>query len=290
MNNRNLLTLVLLGLSLLFITACSPSPQEQTTSGQSPTVALQLYSFRAQLAEDLSGTLAKIQGMGIEKVELAGTYGLSAADFMDSLSAYGLTPIGTGADFAQLDTNTQQVINDAKALGVEYVTCFWIPHQKDSFQRSDAQKAIEVFNRAGKLLRENGIAFYYHPHGYEFGAYQDGTLFDLLATELNPDYVNFEMDVFWVKHPGQAPVALMQKYPGRFPVLHMKDRLPGTEGNPFGRADVETNVTLGTGDVGIADILAEAKKGGVRYLVIEDESSRSMEQVPLSIAFMKERL
>ena len=290
MNVRHMILLAICGLCFSLLTACSTATENQSKGNEPPEVALQLYSFRAQLAEDLSGTLAKIQDLGITKVELAGTYGLSASDFMDSLRAYGLTPIGTGADFAVLDTNTQQVINDAKALGVEYVTCFWIPHQKDSFQLSDAQKAIEVFNRAGKLLHENGIAFYYHPHGYEFVAHEDGTLFDLLAKKLNPDHVNFEMDVFWVKHPGQDPVALMQKYPGRFPVLHMKDRLPGTEGNPFGRADVETNVTLGTGDVGIADILAESKKGGVRYLVIEDESSRSMEQVPLSIAFMKERL
>jgi len=95
------------------------------------------------------------------------------------------------------------------------------------------------------------------------------------------------MDVFWVKHPGQDPVALLKKYPGRFPLMHLKDRLRGTEGNQKGEADVETNVVLGAGDVGIADIMRTAKKVGVKHYFIEDESSRSMEQVPQSLAFLK---
>ncbi len=70
------------------------------------------------------------------------------------------------------------------------------------------------------------------------------------------------MDVFWVKHPGQDPVALLQKYPGRFPLMHLKDRKPGTEGNQKGHADVETNVVLGAGDVGIAAVMKAAKKQG----------------------------
>jgi sugar phosphate isomerase/epimerase len=53
-------------------------------------------------------------------------------------------------------------------------------------------------------------------------------LFDLMVKKLDPKYVNFEMDVFWVKHPGQDPVALLKKYPGRFPLMHLKDRQHGT--------------------------------------------------------------
>ncbi len=94
------------------------------------------------------------------------------------------------------------------------------------------------------------------------------------------------MDVFWIKHPGQDPVALLEKYKGRFKLMHLKDRKSGTEGNQNGEADVETNVVLGTGDVGIADIMKVSKKYGVEYF-IEDESSRSMEQVPQSLAFLK---
>jgi sugar phosphate isomerase/epimerase len=104
---------------------------------------------------------------------------------------------------------------------------------------------------------------------------------------MNPAYANFEMDVFWVKHPGQEPVSLLKKYPGRFPLMHLKDRKPGTPGNQDGKADDVSNVVLGAGDVGIADIMKVAKKYGVKYYFIEDESPRSMEQVPQSLAFLK---
>ncbi len=117
--------------------------------------------------------------------------------------------------------------------------------------------------------------------------YENGTFFDYLAKNLNLAFANFEMDVFWIKHPGQDPVALLRKYPNRFLLMHLKDRKPGTEGNQLGHADVETNVVLGTGDVGIAEIMKVAKQYGVKHFFIEDESSRSMEQVPLSLQFLK---
>ena len=254
---------------------------------QPPKPALQLYSFRAQFAKDVPGTMAKVQSMGVKYVELAGTYGLSVPDFLKLLQKHNLTPIGTGVDFDVLEKNPQQAVDDAKTLGVKYVVCFWIPHKGNEFTIEDVNKAVTVFNKAGKLLKDNGFSFCYHPHGYEFRPYGNGTLFDELAKNLDPRYVNFEMDTYWIKHPGQDPVALLQKYPKRFPLLHVKDRKIGTVGNQNGQTDVETNVVLGTGDVGLPAILKQAAKIGVEYAIIEDESSRSEAQVPLSIAFLK---
>lgn len=254
---------------------------------QPPKPALQLYSFRAQFAKDVPGTMAKVQSMGVKYVELAGTYGLSVPDFLKLLQKHNLIPIGTGVDFDVLEKNPKQAVDDAKTLGVKYVVCFWIPHKGNEFTIEDVNKAVTVFNKAGKLLKDNGFSFCYHPHGYEFRPYSNGTLFDELAKNLDPRYVNFEMDTYWIKHPGQDPVALLQKYPKRFPLLHVKDRKIGTVGNQNGQTDVETNVVLGTGDVGLPAIMKEAAKIGVEYAIIEDESSRSEAQVPLSVAFLK---
>jgi len=80
---------------------------------------------------------------------------------------------------------------------------------------------------------------------------------------------------------------LLKKYPNRFLLMHLKDRKTGTEGNQNGNADDETNVVLGTGDVGIADIMKEAKKIGVKYFFIEDESPNPLEQIPQSLVFLK---
>lgn len=250
------------------------------------TIGVQLYSFRNQFPKDVPGTLEKISKMGVNEVEGGDSYGLPVDEFKALLKKNQLKVIGVGADFKKLEEDPAASVQLAKTYGASYVITYWIPHG-ETFTIDDAKKAVAVFNKAGKILKEAGLSFCYHAHGFEFAPYEGGTLFDYMAKHLNAAYVNFEMDVFWVKHPGQDPVALLKKYPGRFPLLHLKDRLPGTEGNQKGQADVETNVVLGAGDVGIADIMRTAKKVGVKHYFIEDESSRSMEQVPQSLAFLK---
>lgn len=266
---------------LLFIFLLSFSPlfaQQQ--------IGVQFYTFRDQFKKDVPGTLKMIAQMGIKEIEGGGTYGLPETEFKNLLQINGLNIISVGADFDELAKDPQIAINEAKKYGAKYVVCFWIPH-KDEFTIDDAKKAVEVFNNAGKILAANGLQLCYHAHGFEFRPYGNATLFEYLMQELNPKYVNFEMDVFWIKHPGQDPVAMLEKYPNRFLLMHLKDRKTGTPGNLTGEADVETNVVLGTGDVGIAAIMKAAKKAGVQHYFIEDESSRSVEQVPLSLAYLK---
>ena len=249
-------------------------------------IGLQLYTFRKEIPKDIPGMLQKISSMGIRELEGGGTYGLPLDTFKALLNKNNLKIVCVGAGFNELDSNAKAVVDRAKTFGAKYVTCTWIPHEK-GFTLNDAKRAVDVFNKAGRLLKENGISLVYHPHGYEFGPYEGGTLFDFLAKNMNPAYANFEMDVFWVKHPGQDPVALLKKYPNRFLLMHLKDRKPGTPGNQEGRADVESNVVLGSGDVGIGDIMREAPKAGVKHYFIEDESSRALEQVPQSLEYLK---
>lgn len=257
------------------------------TASAQTEIGLQLYSLRNELKTEVPGTLEKVNEWGIKEVEGGGTYGLSMDEFQKLLQKNKLKVVSVGADFDVLKNNPQAAVDNAKAFGAKYVVCFWIPHNGDEFTFDNIKEAAEVFSKAGKLLQENGISFCYHPHGYEFRPYQDGTLFDYLVKNTDAKYVNFEMDVFWIKHPGQDPVALLEKYPKRFLLMHLKDRKHGTPGNQNGHADVESNVILGTGDVGIDRVMAAAKKAGVKHYFIEDESSHSVEQIPQSLAYLK---
>lgn len=269
-------------LALLFaFLVFSPSLHAQTEIG------IQLYTLRNQFKSDVPGTLALIDRWGIHEIEGGGTYGLPMDDFKKMLKDHNLKMVSVGADYKQLKENPQSAVDEAKAFGAKYVVCFWIPHD-GAFTIDQAKEAAEVFNTAGKLLAANGLSLCYHAHGYEFRPWDSGTVFDYLAQNTDPRYFNFEMDVFWVKHPGQDPVALLKKYPNRFLLMHLKDRKPGTVGNQNGEADVETNVVLGTGDVGIASIMKAAKKAGVKHYFIEDESSRSVTQVPKSLAYLNQ--
>jgi sugar phosphate isomerase/epimerase len=115
----------------------------------------------------------------------------------------------------------------ARALGVKYVVCGWVPHEKGKFDEPRARDAIAVFNTAGEKLKTAGFRFAYHPHGFEFQPYKNGTLFDLMAAETQPAFVSFELDVFWAVHGGADPVKLLEKYGSRFELMHIKDLKKG---------------------------------------------------------------
>lgn len=248
---------------------------------------LQLYSLRHQFAKDVPGTMAKVKAMGFRDVEMAGTLGLPFPDLMKLIAQNELNVVSFGADYERLEKAPKQVAEEARAYGAKFVVCFWIPHNKDSFTIQDVDKAVAVFNAAAKVVSSYGMLFCYHPHGYEFQPYRDGTLFDYMMEKLDQRYVYLEMDVFWIKQAGQDPLALLKKYSTRFILLHLKDRKIGTPNTHNGHGDLESNVVLGTGDVGIAEILREAKRLGIKHYFIEDESSNVEEQIPKSLAYLK---
>lgn len=259
---------------------------------QAQEIGIQLGSMRKMTSEQgMAATFAKLKELGIKEIEGGGGRGVSREEFKKLLKEYGLKVVAIGGSFDRLQNkdSLQKVITNAKELGAQYIVCYWIPHDGDNFTYADMQKAVEVFNTAGKTLKENGLTLCYHPHGYEFRPYEGGkgTLFEYMMDNTKPEYVSYQMDVFWIKNPGQDPAALLRKYSTRWKMLHLKDRRHGSVNNLNGRQDVETNVVLGTGDVGIAEVMKVAKEIGIKHYLIEDESSRAIEQVPQSVVYLR---
>lgn len=249
-------------------------------------LGLQLYSVRKQMHENLPHTFKQINQWGINIVEGGGAlYGYPVEEFRNQLLKNNLQIVSVDASYEELRDNPIAVVYKARYFGSRFATFYWIPHDAiNGFGLEDAKGAIDVMNKAGKLLKENGITLQYHAHGYEFLAYEKGTLLDFMLE--NVKHAAFQMDVFWMKQGGMDPTKMLQKYPGRFLSLHLKDRKKGTKNSTNGKADVESNVVLGEGDVGIASVVAEAKKQGIRYFFLEDESSRVISQVPESIMYL----
>jgi sugar phosphate isomerase/epimerase len=246
---------------------------------------IQLYSLRDYFRTDIENSLKTISDWGITTVEGGDTYGMDETKFRNLLSKYNLETISIGADYEELKNNPKAVAEKAKRYGARFVMCAWIPHNGNRFTIDDIKASTAVFNRAGNILKKEGITLAYHAHGYEFRPHEYGTLFDYMAQ--NAKNFSFEMDVFWVQHGGENPLALLEKYPDFVVMLHLKDMQKGVVGNTTGSEDVETNVVLGTGQVDIAGIVKKARELGVRYMFIEDESSRVLEQVPQSLRFLK---
>lgn len=247
---------------------------------------VQTYTFRRSFPIDAAQTLDSIKAMGFTEVE--GMMGkVTPEEFRKLCDERGITIPSTGAGYDQLVKDPQGVANTAKILGAKYVMTAWIPHQRGAFNLENAKKAVEDFNAAGKVLKENGITFCYHVHGYEFQPYEKGTLMDYLIQNTNPEYVSFEMDVLWTHFGGGDPVALLKKYGDRWKLLHLKDLRKGTPKDLTGGTSTENDVALGTGEIDIPGIIRESNKIGIKHMFIEDESARVNTQVPQSIAYLK---
>jgi len=255
---------------------------------QAQEIALQLYSLRNEMKEDPVKYHKMIADWGISALEGGGTYGMSDVEYAKLLADNNLRVVGISADYNQLTKTLQPIIDEAKKYGAKYATCYWIPHTEGAISMDEIKVATALFNSVGEQLQKEGITFTYHPHGYEFAKEGKGVVMDYMLK--NAEHFAFNMDVFWVAMGGGDPLRIMKKYKGKFPQLHLKDRKIGTPGSPDGRGDVETNVVLGTGDIDIDGLIKQAKKQGTKYLVIEDESSRSVEQIPQSVAFIKRNL
>jgi len=260
----------------------------ESDSFHGPT-GLQLYSLRNVFKEKgVDATLDLVKKWGFKYVEVAGTYGMSTADFKAELDQRGLVAIGSHFPFGRLKDDIEGIAREAKELGIIYVGCAWIGHKKP-FDETQCLAAADVFNAAGKALARHGLKFYYHNHGYEFYAHGDGTLFDLLMAKTDPRYVYYQMDVLWTVFPAQDPVKLLEKYPDRWLLFHLKDLKKGVPtGSLAGSTDLTNDVALGTGQVDWPALLDAAQKVGVKYYFIEDESPTVTDQIPQSLKFLEQ--
>ncbi len=253
-------------------------------------LGVQLYSVRgAMRGGDVAGTLARVRALGFREVELAGTYGLSAAAFRAMLDRAGLRATSMHVGYERLRDSLPAVVAEAHALGVPNVGVAWIPHPGGAFTVAEARAAAADFDRWGRALRAEGLTFFYHTHGYEFQPGPDGVVpFDVLMRETDPAAVHYEMDVFWAALPGQDPVALLRRYPGRWALMHLKDMRPGLVRNvQTGGANPDSaEVPVGTGQIDYRGVLRAARAAGVERYYIEDETADPFGTIPRSVGWL----
>ncbi len=276
----------------LFLTNCQPAKKEQAkeTIAEEPLFTEPLgiapFTFRRSFPNGIPETLDTIVSMGFTSIE-GGGGDMDPYEYKKLCESKGLTIPSMGTGYNTLVEDPLSVIERAKILGAEYVMCAWLPHEKGNFTLENARKTVEDFNTFGKILADSGITFCYHAHGYEFQPYEDGTLLDYIIQNTNPEYVSFEMDIFWIQFGGGDPAALLDKYGSRWKLMHVKDLRKGVQKDLTGLTDTDNDVTVGDGELDIPAILKAAKRAGIKHYFIEDESDRIITQIPKSIAYLR---
>ena len=251
-------------------------------------IGLQLYTVRAELPKDVTGTITRLAAIGYKEVEVYEFYGKTAAEFGKILKDNGLTAPSGHYLTKHIKSDWEKHIAVAKELGIKYmVNAILEPPERKSLD--DYKKAAELFNKAAEQTRKAGIQFCYHNHNFEFKTYGSSTAYDFLLKETDPKLVKFELDCFWVTRAGKDPVDYLTKHPGRFPLLHIKDLKPGyptTVADDF-RPGPFTEV--GQGIINWKRIFEAAPKGGMKhYFVEQDECDRPpLESIKISYDYLK---
>ena len=227
-----------------------------------PDIAYQLYCSRN--FPPLADTCKMLGEAGYTAVEGYGGLFDDMDGLQNALSLGGLqmTSSHMGLDLAEGDP--ERAVEIAKMFGMKKVYVpFVMPDDrpKDAAGWSAFGKRLAAI---GMRFKDNGIAFGWHNHAFEFEATPEGALPIDLIVEAG---VDLELDIGWVVRAGHDPVTWIEKYADKISAAHIKDIAP--EGDC---ADEDGWADVGHGVLDWDSILGALQKAGVDSFVVEHDN------------------
>jgi sugar phosphate isomerase/epimerase len=263
-------------------------------------VGVQLYTVRDAIAKDFDGSLAKVAAVGYKNVELAGfafdggvvTYfGKSPKDMRAALDSHGLVAPSTHVNYTSLaPENFPKVLEASKTLGHKYIVNPWV--EEEIRNSPDGwQHVTETFNRVGAACKKAGVQFAYHNHWFEFLPVNGKLPYDILLTGCDPKLVKMELDLCWITAAGADPVTYFDRYPGRFPLVHVKDlkKIPQvTTGGAQNFGDTVDLTEVGSGIIDWKRLFSHGGKAGIKYYIVEhDHPVAPFDSIKTSFEYME---
>jgi len=241
-------------------------------------IGIQLYTVRDQMKADFEGTLARVAQIGYKEVEFAGYFDRSPADVRAILERNGLSAPATHLMSDNPD-GWKKAVDLAKAVGHDYLVAPWIPEEKRT--NLDGWKRVaEEFNRVGQVAKDAGIQFAYHNHDFEFPKMEGQVPYDLLLQSTDPKLVQLEIDLYWITRGGQDPLAYFARWPGRTPLVHVKDSMGGPE---------HKMVDVGQGTIEWKRIFAKRAQAGIQHFFVEhDQPPQPFDDIAVSYRYLSQ--
>lgn len=267
MKRKQFLQTVSIGAAGLYANQLFANPPKDKSLG------VQLYTIRDSVSKDLEGSLKRLAALGYDNIELYGYngtfFGKTAAEFKSIVENVGLKVVSshhtTGIAMKGKGTLTDEwdkAIEDLHFLGAEYMICsFLFPKERTP----EIFKTLpDLFNKSGEKTKSAGIQFGYHNHDFEFEKLDNSLIYDFLISNTSSDLVKMEMDLYWISKAGHDPLEYFDKYPGRFPLWHVKDMEAGTH-------DI---TEVGNGTIDFDRIFSARKKAGLKHWFVEQDVSK----------------
>jgi sugar phosphate isomerase/epimerase len=241
-------------------------------------IGVQLHTVRGEMKQDFEGTLAKVAGIGYREVEFAGYFDHSPKDVRAILDRHELVAPSAHVDYNTLDEKWPGVLDAAKVIGHTYIVCPSIPEGIRS-QPEGWKRAAEKFNRAAEASKKAGVQFAYHNHWFEFDPVSGKMPYDILLTECDPKLVKMEMDLCWISVGRQDPLKYFDRYPGRFPLVHVKDlkkipQVSASGGQNLGDSLPEMT-EVGSGIIDWKRIFVQSARAGIQHYFVEHDNPAS---------------
>lgn len=244
-------------------------------------VGLQLYTVRDDMKKDFAGTIGKVAAVGYKEVEFAGYFDHSPQDVRSLLDKNGLTAPSCHVDLDAIDRQLPQLIEAAHIIGHTFIICPWVD-EKIRNSPDGWKQVAETFNKAGEALKKAGIQFGYHNHTFEFVPNNNlgGKIsYDFLLENTDANLVKMEMDLCWISVTGNDPVSYFQRFPGRFPLVHVKDvkelpKVAPAKSGEFTNTNFEkdTMTSPGSGVINWKRIFTHADQGGIKHYFVEHDA------------------
>lgn len=261
-------------------------------------VGLQLFSIPRLLEKDFAGTMKMLSRIGYKEIEFYGPYPFSATGDKESWQAVTPSLGFSGSGYYGLNAReVRKILDDnglsspsmhtglftlrekmgamaeaAQVLGQTYVI---LPSAKTETDLEGYKRLAGQFNEIGASAKKYGLRFAYHNHGNGLKA-MDGIIpFNLIVEQTDPELVYLQMDIYWTTAGGIDPVTYLDKYPGRFKLMHVKDatkqvRFSGDGGDSKQWIELFPYMTDAcSGVLDLKKILSHAKKSGVEHFLVE---------------------
>ncbi|CAH0997799.1 hypothetical protein EMA8858_03933 [Emticicia aquatica] len=265
---KNLYFFRLLSLSILMLMNLAVFSQKKWGG-------MTLYTVRNEMGKDPKNTLKQVADLGYKYIEAVDYkdgkfYGMTPDEFKSYLKSLGLQPISVHMGSMTLD-NADKLIADVKAAGFKYFIApvppmgmfKFDPKTRTLGMEGTVEKLADILNTIAQKAHAAGLEFLYHNHDFELKPNKDGVVvLDYLLEHLDPKFVNFQMDLYWVTKAGADPVAYFQRYPGRFKIWHVKDM-----------DSQERFAPVGQGKIDFKRILANKKLSGMKYYIVEQDQT-----------------
>ncbi|MDR1524306.1 MAG: sugar phosphate isomerase/epimerase [Tannerella sp.] len=255
------------GMATVSVPFCSVLSASVAEDKKLPQIGIILGAIGGQwLREHPRETLRHVADVGYKELEFGGDFGLgmNVGELTGYLNSLGLKAVIGPTSMAALQ-NPEKLKSDIRAcreLGQKYITCYW-PWTDDgqNKQLDDWKRVADSLNRGGDICRREGVQLIYHNHDIEFKLTEDRIPFDTLMEHLDPSLVGIELDLYWITKGGQSPVDYIRKYPGRYPVFHVKDMKP--EDRDF--------ACVGSGCIDFPAIFKLNGIAGVKHFIVEHD-------------------